>query len=121
MSCPDTLQRPVPTHFASSTVRISAVRRKSLSGFSARPTTMVHTVVPESKACERTMKQVNLGEHEVCLSISGENKGLCHVIPGSKLRVDHIATQTQKRRRFFQETSSTEHVEHILSSHSLMI
>ena len=34
------------------------------------------------------------------LSNSGENKGLCHVIPGSKLRVEHKATQTQTVRRF---------------------
>ena len=53
---------------------------------------------------------VSSAEHEVCcrgyeiiaatlcggdsLSNSGENKRFCYFIPGSKLRVEHIATQS---------------------------
>ena len=49
------------------------------------------------------------------MSQSGENKGLCHVIPGSKLRVEHTATQSQMIRGLCQEARSTEHVKHILT------
>ena len=50
------------------------------------------------------LAELTLGEHEVCCgggetsgdvsSNSGENQGLCHVIPGTKHRVEHMATQT---------------------------
>ena len=56
----------------------------------------------------------------ICLSNSGEKKGFGHVILETKRRVEHIATQTQMIRRFAQEDKSTEHVEHVLSSHPLV-
>ena len=37
------------------------------------------------------------------LSNSCENNGFRHVIPGSKLRVEHVATQTQMIRCFCQD------------------
>ena len=47
--------------------------------------------------------EITLGEHEMWFgggetsgdvsSNSGENQGLSHVIPGTKLRVEHMATQ----------------------------
>ena len=38
-----------------------------------------------------------------------ENKWLCHVIPGSKLRVEGMASQTQVIRRFCQVDSQPSH------------
>ena len=46
------------------------------------------------------------------LSNPGENKGLCHVIPGTKLCVEHTATQTLLICRIRQEARSTEHINH---------
>ena len=87
------------------------------------PTTM-HTGVPESKTYEhdkqvcddstdgntfgRARSVLSWTWNRSCdtfpccdiLSISGENKGLCHVIPGSRLRVEHTASQSHMIQRF---------------------
>ena len=49
------------------------------------------------------------------------NKGLCHVVLGTKLRVEYIATQTQMIRRSCQEGRSTEHVKQITFQSSLAV
>ena len=83
------------------------------------------------------LAEITLEEHEVCcrrgeinscdtfssgdvLSKSAENKGHCHVTPGTKLRVEHVATQTQMIHLFCQEAKSTEHVKQLLSSHAFV-
>ena len=88
---------------------------------------------PWSKLAMAALAETTVEGHEVCcrggeiipathfppatsLSNSGENKWLCHVIPGSKLCVEHVATQIQMmgRRR------DTEHVNKILSRHAFV-
>ena len=96
------------------------------SGFSVRPRTTNHIGVPESKACPHTMKQVcdgstggnHLGRAGTVLTWRRrENKRLSHFIPGSKLCVEHIPTQTQMICCLCHEARSTEHVKHILPCH----
>ena len=49
------------------------------------------------------------------LAKSGENNRNRHVIPATKLRVEHKATQNQMICRFCQEARSTEHVEQVIA------
>ena len=115
-----------------------SARAQAVQGCAARVRIFGTSHNHESHGCSRieasTMKQVSDGtggnnfgragsvlswrwDHSWdTLSNSGENKGLCHVIPGAKFRVEQSGTQTQLICGFRQETRSTEHVKHLLSS-----
>ena len=102
-------------------------------------TTTSHTGVPQPRHAThgeaslrwKTVAEITLEEQQVCCRggeitpathlptetsyrILVRTKGLCHVTPGSKLRVEHITTQTQVIRRFSHGANSTKDVDNVI-------